>query len=244
MVRIRFTVGDFARVRFAPRPAPLQELNAALAMMVRRDGHLLFGHWRQRTMRNLPSTALPLRDLVPGSAAPRFLDVFSDSLAEGLETVRAARPELVRAEMERVYAGQATPPPLWVRDLHRGDAHAWRLLRRAQRSAFDAVLRPAWDLVRDLHREEFARHALTVAEHGIGAALAAVVPGGRLGGDGVWEFASGPPERDIALDGRGLVLVPTFHWAGHPLIADLPGSPLYVTYPAGGGGLPPALSGA
>ncbi|MFE7122127.1 ArsR family transcriptional regulator, partial [Streptomyces sp. NPDC057654] len=128
-MRIHFTAADFARVRFAPRPAPLQELNAALAMMVRRDGQLLFGHWRQRALRALPSAALPLRDLVPGAVAPQFLDVFSDTLAEGLEAVRAARPELVRAEMERVYAAQAAPAPPWVRDLHRGDADSWRLLR-------------------------------------------------------------------------------------------------------------------
>ncbi|MEV0264315.1 helix-turn-helix domain-containing protein [Streptomyces sp. NPDC050617] len=242
MVRIRFTVADFARVRFAPRPAPLQELNAALSMMVRRDGQLLFGHWRQRALRNLPSAALPLRDLVPGAVAPQFIDVFSDTLAEGLETVRAARPALVRSEMERVYALQPTPAPPWVRGLHRGDGDSWRVLRRAQLAAFDAVLRPAWDLVEDLHRAEFTRHALAVAEHGIGAALTALVPGGRLGDDGVWEFA-GPSERDIRLDGRGLVLVPTFHWTGRPLIADLPGRPLYVTYPVGDG-LPPALLGA
>ncbi len=194
-------------------------------------------------MRALPSAALPLRDLVPGAVAPRFLDVFSDTLAEGLETVRAARPELVRAEMERVYAGRPAPAPPWVRGLHRGDADSWRLLRRAQHSAFDAVLGPAWDHVQDLHRAEFTRYALSVAEYGLGAALTALVPGGRLGDDGVWEFASGSSERDIGLGGRGLVLVPTFHWTGRPLIADLPGRPLYVTYPVGGG-LPPALTGA
>ncbi|MEV0278673.1 ArsR family transcriptional regulator [Streptomyces sp. NPDC050610] len=242
MLRIHFTVADFGRVRFAPRPAPLQELNAALSMMVRPDGRLLFGHWRQRVMRSLPAAAVPLRDLVPGAAAPRFLDVFSDTLTEGLETVRAARPALVRSEMERVYAGHPSPAPEWVRGLHRGDDDSWRLLRRAQLSAFEAVLRPAWDLVRDLHREEFARYALAVAEHGVGAALTALVPGARLGDDGVWEFA-GPSEREVRLGGRGVVLVPTFHWAGRPLVADLPGRPLYVTYPVGAV-LPPALTGA
>ncbi|MGW1377596.1 ArsR/SmtB family transcription factor [Streptomyces sp. NPDC002446] len=241
MIRIRFTAADFARVRFAPRPAPLLELNTALMRMCRPDDAVLFGRWRQRLLRSLPAAAAPLGDLVPADQAPAFLDVFSDSLAEGLDAVRAARPELVRSEIERVYARHPAPPPPWLRGLHRGDAEAWRLLRRAQHAAFDTALRPVWPVVQDLHRTEFGRHALTVAEHGIGAALDRLVPGGRLHGD-VWEFTAAR-EAHFALDGRGLVLRPTFHWTGRPLIADLPGRPLYLTYPAGPG-LPLTADGA
>ncbi|MFD7261593.1 ArsR/SmtB family transcription factor [Streptomyces sp. NPDC059874] len=232
MIRIRFTSVDFARVRFAPRPAPLAELNAALMTMCRPDGELLFGRWRQRVLRSLPLAVGPLRDLVPAERAPHFIDVFSDTLREGLDTVRASRPELVRSEIERVYATHASPAPLWIRDLHRGDAAAWHVLRRAQHAAFETVVRPVWTLVQDLHHAEFTRHALAVAEHGIGAALAGLVPGTRLHED-VWEVEG--PERDIVLDGRGVLLLPTFHWTGHPLVSDLPDHPVVVTFPAGPG---------
>ncbi|UQA92810.1 ArsR/SmtB family transcription factor [Streptomyces halobius] len=246
MIRIHFTAADFARVRFAPRPAPLQELNVALMKMCVRDDALLFGRWRNRLLHSLPNAVLPLRDLVPAAEAPGFLDVFGDSLKEGLDTVRGSRPALVRSEIERVYATHAAPAPPWVRDLHRGDAAAWQLVRRAQRAAFDTVLRPVWPVVQDLHQAEFTRHALAVAEHGIGAALAelaALAPGSQLRGD-IWEFAA-PGERDIRLRGRGLLLVPTFHWTGHPLVADLPARPLAVTYPAGPGlPLQPAAPGS
>ncbi|MEU4213265.1 winged helix-turn-helix domain-containing protein [Streptomyces sp. NPDC026206] len=242
MIRIHFTAGDFARVRFAPRPAPLQELNAALMMMCRADDALLFGRWRRRLLHSLPAAVTPLADLVPAGLAPQFIDVLSSDLKEGLDIPRTARPELVRSEIERVYAPHPSPAPLWIRDLHRGDAGAWQLLRRGQHAAFEAVLRPVWPLVQDLHQREFARHALTVAEHGIGAGLAALVPGSRLHGD-VWEF-EGPGERDIRPRGRDLMLLPTFHWTGHPLIADLPDGPLAVTYAAGPGlPLPPAGAG-
>ncbi|MEV3988404.1 ArsR family transcriptional regulator [Streptomyces sp. NPDC049837] len=233
MIRIRFTAADFAGVRFAPRPAPLQELNAALMKMTVPGDELLFGRWRQRLLRALPMAVRPLADLVPAREAPRFLDVFSDTLGDGLDTVRASRPELVRTEIERVYAGTAIRPPAWVRDLHRGDAGAWQVLRRAQQAAFETALRPVWPLVGDLHQAEFTRHALTVAEHGVGAALAGLVPGARLK-EGVWEFGA-EGDRVIELGGRGLVLVPTFHWTGQPLIADLPGRPLFLTYAAGPG---------
>ncbi|MFF9784745.1 ArsR/SmtB family transcription factor [Streptomyces nigrescens] len=241
MIRVHFTAADFAQVRFAPRPAPLQELNVALMKMCSPDDMLLFGRWRRRLLQSLPPAVQPLSDLVPAEVAPNFLDVFSDSLKEGLDTVRASPPELVRAEIERVYARQPTPAPLWLRDLYRGDGGAWRLLRRAQHAAFDTALRPVWPLVQDLHRAEFTRHALTVAEHGIGAALTELVPGARLH-ENVWEFEASY-ERDITLGGRGVLLLPTFHWTGPPLIADLPGRPVAVTYPAGPG-LPLSPGGA
>ncbi|MER5781167.1 ArsR family transcriptional regulator [Streptomyces mobaraensis] len=230
MLRVHVTADDLARVRFAPRPAPLQELNAALSMLVHPCDALLFGRWRSRLLRTLPTAAEPLADLVPLGAAPRFLDVFHDTLADGLDAVRAA-PHLVRPELERVHGGR--PPAPWVRGLHADDPAAWRLLRRAQRAAFDAVLAPVWPLVQDLHRAEFTRHAVTAAEHGTGAALAALVPGGRFLGT-VWELPA-PADRDLRPAGRGLLLLPTFHWTGHPLVADLPDGPLALTYPAGPG---------
>lgn len=241
MTQVHFTAEDFARVRFAPRPAPLQELNAALMTMCGRDDALLYGRWRRRLLHSLPASVLPLRDLVPADLAPGFLDVVSDTLSEGLDAVRAARPESVRSELERVYAAHPSPAPAWVRGLHRGDGTAWLLLNRAQRAAFDTVVRPVWPVVQDLHHAEFTRHALAVAEHGIGSALTALLPGSRLHGS-AWEF-DGPYEPDIELGGRGLVLLPTFHWPGRPLVSRLPDQPVVLTY-AAGPGLPLTSSGA
>ncbi|MGW6567471.1 ArsR/SmtB family transcription factor [Streptomyces sp. NPDC054975] len=234
MIRIRFAAEDFARVRFATRPAPVQELNAAFMMMFGGGDELLFGRWRRRVLRSLPDAVAPLADLVPAGDPPRFLDVLGETVAEGLDLVEAARAELVRAELERVYAGRGSPR--WVRELHAGEPGARGVLRRAQRAAFETVVAPVWPLVQDLHRAEFTRQALTVAEHGIGAALPALVPGTRLR-NGVWEWPApaAEGEREIALTGRGLLLLPTFHWTGHPLVQDLPDRPVVVTYAAGPG---------
>ncbi|MFD7322703.1 ArsR/SmtB family transcription factor [Streptomyces sp. NPDC059875] len=234
MIRIRFTAEDFARVRFAARPAPVPELNAAFMMMLGGGAELLFGRWRRRVLRSLPDAVVPLADLVPAGDPPLFLDVLGETLTEGLELVGAAPPALVRAELERVYAGR--PSPRWIRELHAGERGALGVLRRAQRAAFETVVAPVWPLVQDLHRAEFTRHALTVAEHGVGASLPALVPGSRLR-DGVWEWAAPgvAREREIRLGGRGLVLLPTFHWTGRPLVQDLPDRPVVVTYAAGPG---------
>ncbi|MFD9717132.1 ArsR/SmtB family transcription factor [Streptomyces sp. NPDC059076] len=232
MIRIRFTAADLARVRFAPRPAPLAELNAALMMMCHPHDQLLFGRWKERVLRSLPAAVSPLRDLVPTTRAPRFIDVFSDSLEGALETVRASPRSLVRSEIERVHANEGFAAPPWIHDLHRGDHRAWQVLHRAQHAAFETVVRPVWPLVQDLHQREFARHALTAAEHGVGAALAESVPGTRWHED-VWQLEG--PERDITLRGHGLLLLPTFHWTGRPLMSQVPDQPLVVTFPAGPG---------
>ncbi|MFF8640102.1 ArsR family transcriptional regulator [Streptomyces sp. NPDC015345] len=240
MLRVRFTAEDFARIRFTPRPAPLQELHAALTTaVVRRGGPPLFAPWRGRILRSLPATAGPLADLVPEGRPPSFLDVIGDTMADGFEQIRATSPGLVRSELERVYG--AVPVPRWIRGLHAGDETAWHTLHRAQRAAFETVLAPVWSVVQDLHREEFTRYALTAAEHGVAAALTGLAPGSRLH-EGVWEWPGAAPDRDVCLDGRGLLLLPTFHHPAGPLLQDTPGHPAVLTYPAGAG-LPPAVGG-
>ncbi|MFF9644531.1 ArsR/SmtB family transcription factor [Kitasatospora aureofaciens] len=146
----------------------------------------------------------------------------------------------MHAELERVYAPPVrTPAPAWVHGLHRGEPEAWRPVGRAQRSTFRAVLGPVWDQVQDLHHAEFVRRAVQLAEDGAASLLAGLLPGARLHG-GTWEPPG--PAREVRLDGRGLLLLPSFHWFGEPLLSDLPERPVMVTYPAEGL-LPPLPDG-
>ncbi|MEL5958142.1 winged helix-turn-helix domain-containing protein [Streptomyces sp. CLV115] len=234
MLRIRFTTQDIARICFAPRPAPLQELHAALRTVVTRQGGPLFAPWRGRVLRSLPAAAAPLADLVPAGRPPSFLDVLGDTLADSFEQIRAISPGVVRSELERIY--EDVPAPAWIRGLRTHDDMAWRTLYRAQQAAYETVLAPVWSVVQELHREEFTRYALTVAEHGVAAALTGLAPGSRLDGE-VWEWPDAAA-RDVRLDGRGLVLLPTFHHPAGPLLQDSPGRPAVLTYPTGSPGIP------
>ncbi|MEV6204275.1 winged helix-turn-helix domain-containing protein [Streptomyces sp. NPDC051771] len=236
MVRVHFSAEDWGRLRHAPRPSPVPELHAALLMLGAPHEGLLFGRWRARTARALPTAAEPLADLVPGGAPPAFLDVLGETRQEGFAEMRAAAPELVRSELERVYAGHGGPVPAWVRSLHAGGPEGWRTLAGAQRAAYETVLAPVWGRVQDLHRAEFARHAVALAEDGPRAALTALAPGSSFEG-GVWTWPAGPGNREVRLGGRGLVLLPTFPWQ------DRPGRPVVLAYPAGAGP-PPAPEAA
>ncbi|MFF2141367.1 helix-turn-helix domain-containing protein [Kitasatospora sp. NPDC058190] len=240
MIRIHLTPDDFARVRLAARPAPLQELHAALATMGVPDGNLLHASWRRRALRALPDAARPLADLVPAGRAPGFLDTTADTLPDALDQVASWPVELVGAELERGYAPVRAPAPAWLQGLHRGEPEAWRLVRQAQKATFGALLGPVWAQVQDLHHAEFVRRAVQLAEGGVGVLLAGLLPGGRLADGGVWELPG--RAREIRVGGRGLLLLPSFHWFGEPLLSDLPDRPVTVTYPAGSG-FPPLPDG-
>ncbi|KOG76567.1 regulator, partial [Kitasatospora aureofaciens] len=149
MLRIHFTAADFARVRFAPRPAPLIELNTAFMKATSTDDPLLYARWRQRLLRSLPPTVLPLRALAPAGNAPVFLDTYNDSLTDALESIRATHPTAIRSELQRIYASAPHPPPPWIRALHQNDPGSWHLFEQAQHAAFETVLRPVWPLIQD-----------------------------------------------------------------------------------------------
>lgn len=99
-----------------------------------------------------------------------------------------------------------------------------------------------WGRAQDLHRAEFARHAVAPAEGGAEAALTALAPGSSFEG-GVWTWPAGSGSREVRLGGRGPALLPTFRRRGGPLVRDRPGRPVVPACPAGAGP-PPVAEGA
>ncbi|NUP52528.1 MAG: winged helix-turn-helix transcriptional regulator [Catenulispora sp.] len=229
MLRFRFEPGDFARVRFLPRPAPLVELKLALMMTRRRDSTMLFGRWRRDIDHRLPPTTRPLWDLLQATSGPAFLDPISQDLDEGLDLVRGTPPATVRAQLEWLHR----PPTPWLRALVNSETAAWDLLDRGLRDAFHSVLDPAWPAVRELHAAEFTRFALHSAEHGTEAALTALSPTSTWNNT-TWTIPA-TRTREIPLAGQGLTLLPTFHWTHEPLVGTWPNQPTLLVYPAGPG---------
>lgn len=236
MLSVQFSATDFARVCFSPFPAPLVELKVSLMMSRRQDGEVLFGRWRRGLRRELPHTTRPLWDLVSAYLGPAFIDPVSQTLEEGLSAVRQTPPELVADGVRWVYRMRRDPVPAWLGQLMDGSQESWRLLDRALRDAYAGALERSWPAIADLHRAEFSRYALLAAESGVGAALTSLAAGSQLR-SGTWRLPA-PYQRKIRLDGRGLLLLPTFHWTDVPLALDLPGQPgqpVLLVYPAGPG---------
>ncbi|MEY9927831.1 DNA-binding transcriptional ArsR family regulator [Catenulispora sp. GP43] len=234
MLRIHFSPGDFARVRFLPRPAPLVELKLSLMMSRRRDSPVLFGRWRRDVGRRLPASTRPLWDLLQPFRGPAFLDPVSRDLEEGLDLVRGTPGTEVRSAV----AGLQRPPTPWVKALMDRDAQAWAVLDRGLRDAYQSVLATAWTTVRERHAAEFTRFALRAAENGVEPALTTLAAGSTVH-DGTWHIPA-LKDRDHHLTGKGLTLLPTFHWTHEPLIGFTPDQPLLLVYPAGPGFPPPA----
>ena len=250
MLRICFTVGDLLRCRFLPDPAPMVELVVALMMLRRRDNDI-FDQWRYTTRRAFPRDARPLLDLVFADSSPEYLDSLSPEFDEAVDAVITAPPTALRPSIADNDATQHPVTP-WGRLLAGGDREARQILRRARLAAHDTMLGEAWQQVVTGARHDLDQRNRVLLTEGIGPALATVVPGARWVGDVL--HADYPYDRDIHLRGRGITLLPSTVWSGHPLISrSLPDRPFLLVYPARiplplvaanspGTGLPPSLS--
>lgn len=231
MLRVRCTAEDLLRVTFAREPAPLMELGLALAALRRCDLPPVFTRWQQSLRRTLPHAARPLSELVPPSGrGPLFLDPLSHGLEDGLEVVLSTPAVFVRSEFDRVCAIGRRPVTRWMRDLVEQDGGAWLTLAEALRAAYDSVLAGSWSSVQAAFDAERAWRTRLLAEQGIRTTLAGLAPGARWCGTTL-EF-DWPGEADIALEGRGLTLLPSTVWRDWPMLALRPGEPGVLIYPA------------
>jgi DNA-binding transcriptional ArsR family regulator len=228
VLRVHFTTDDLLRTRFASGPAPLIELELAIAALQRRDP--LFDGWRRGAAARLPSQARMLFELVPSTGTgPMFLDPVSTGLEDGLDAVLSAPDPLVHCELTRI-CGRGQPVTPWIRALHERDRDAWRVLGNALRAGHDALIQVAWPRIWQSFREDVAGRSHTIAESGLMAALETLHPSARWRGDTL------EIDAEVALSvrpaGRGVTLLPSAFWTGRPLIGDHPDSSTLIIYGA------------
>jgi DNA-binding transcriptional ArsR family regulator len=212
VIRLHLTVDDLSRIRFAAAPAPLMEVVMAVAELQRRPSRPM--------SRGVPDAARPLLDLVPPTAAgPLFMDPITAEFGEGLELVRRSPQPAVRSELTRVWR-HSERPPTWLSGLADGDREAWAILERSLRAFFASCLAPRWhDVEREFHLDIANRQSVLV-HSGVGALLEGLHPALRWRA-GILEQVA-PRPLDLALDGQGLLLLPTVSWTGPPLFAVRP----------------------
>jgi DNA-binding transcriptional ArsR family regulator len=236
MLRIHFTPYDLQNIRISRRPDPLWELVCATCRLVTHQGPLEFGPWRRSVRERLATdpaanhAVLTLQTLVPPVGyIPDFLtpSVPEGGLPAALEEVGATPPSRLRHELGRL--GATRPLPAWTMTLGRQGDRTMRSLVKVLEVSSRALLEPRWAHIRRAVREEVDVRSRVLLDGGVLALLESLRPLAR------WRApvleVDYPTRRDLHLEGRGLLLVPSyFCWRRPTALADPALGPVLV-YP-------------
>lgn len=237
-IRVHFTPEDLGRVRLALHP--LGEVVEAVDVL---NGptwrQTPFAAWSTEARAALERLELaPLRALMGnGLHVPDFLapppQRPSPTFSDQLNAVRTTDRKLVRREVEGLLCMNEGHPEDGVTPfLHAPDAALDRLVETLS-ACWEGVLAPYWQRIRATLEADLAQRALRLASDGPGELLSDLHPGLTFRA-GVLEIASRRTDADVALSGRGLVLVPSvFRWHTPGWTFAEPWRPMIV-YPARG----------
>lgn len=209
MLRIHFTAEDLTRVRFRSEPHPLWEVLLSLHLLQTRHGESMFGPWRRVARTALGPAGDILTTLAPPKGySPDFLTppVDSPNLEDGLEVLLSTKRQTLRADMVRL--AEQTTLPSWAWRIAAGDAEMLRRVASRIRQYHATALQPFSQVFNAHVRADWARRAELVMAHGLEHALDTLHPTIRWRAP-VLEVGY-PVDQDLHLDGRGLVLVPSF----------------------------------
>ncbi|MEV6107015.1 winged helix-turn-helix domain-containing protein [Streptomyces sp. NPDC051940] len=231
VLRLHFTAADLGRAKVAARPDPLWELVLSANLLGNRDGRAVFDTWRadaRTRLRTLPTKHRHLIRLL----APPFSD-FPDLLTppagqQGFEEGLDAVLSTPRQRITRELAALGTLPA-WTTPLLRGESGAVRALGHALRGYFGQVLEPYWPRIAAQVEADQARRARAFVAGGVDGVLNSFRPLLR------WQYpvleAPYPHTRDIHLDGRGLLLIPSVVCWRTPVTWIDPELPPVLVYP-------------
>ena len=242
MLRIELGPGDLGRIRFAAAPAPVLETVLLLSELRNRARPGAAGprDWRARVGSAFPRESRPLLDLAPPRQLPWYLDVLTADAEEAFAAVHDTAASVHADNVARIEKVSQDPVPTWLRRYADGDRAYLDALDRALRSFHTSCLAPRWRTVTDRFHREVDQRGDTMRDFGVSAMLDTLHPGLGLNGDTLEGLY--PWDRQVHLDGRGLTIMPSAFWTGHPLVTWDPLDPTrhVLVYPAGAGPARPA----
>jgi DNA-binding transcriptional ArsR family regulator len=235
MVTFTFTVDDLARTRFAI--SPMWELVSGIGLL--RDPSLASLHlpWVEEVRaaaREVDTTTL-LELIPPRGYMPDFLTPPPSSplatFEEELALVRSTPAAQVRREMGFLLAGRR-PPEILSPFLER-PRRALAELGEALSELWDRTLESHWPRLRALLEADLLHRSRRLTEGGPAGLFEDLHPNVRFA-EARLEVQASCSANDVALNGRGLLLVPSaFAWQNPRLIIDPPWQPTMI-YPARG----------
>jgi DNA-binding transcriptional ArsR family regulator len=235
LLRLHFTADDLKKIRLLRSPDATWEIICSLCRLKTDEGQTAFGAWRGSTRNRLLHderlrTALsPLRGLVPSAGyIPDFLTpTTTDGLPEALDTIRSTSRRDVTRQLIRLDAAQRrigrpdTAP--------RPDDTDLPAIAGALATYFETTLRPHWPRIRALVGADVDARTRALLDGGVQELLESLAPLARWQ-DPVLEVDY-PVDRDVALNGRGLLLVPSFFCWQRPTAPADPTLPPVLVYP-------------
>lgn len=234
MLRIHFTDADLTRTRVAAAPDALWEICVSLHRFQTRHGRWAYADWYHDARARLHATHLShtlrklLLPLVPrASYFPDFLTPpeAAEGLNAGLEAILATPRRRVLKEVGIL--ADTRRAPAWAPRL--AEPGLRETLVQAMRAYHDTVIAPHSDHIQARIEAERSARARAVLDNGIEGLLQNLGPGLR------WQrpilHTVYPKERDLYLNGRGLLLVPSYFCWGNPVtFGDTTLDPV-LTYP-------------
>ncbi|WP_306319095.1 MULTISPECIES: helix-turn-helix domain-containing protein [unclassified Streptomyces] len=209
MLRIHFSAGDLTRTRIAEEPDPLWEIVLSLHQLQEMRREPVLNAWRRRQSSRDIGALRMLSPLMPARGYfPDFLTPAAGlgGLDCGIDAVLSTPRRQLRAEMTLLAGRNALPD--WTRQLAVGELGAVHLLGRALRAYHASVLAPAWPEIAARVEGDRRHRTGTQCRLGTEEMLRTFAPILR------WQspvlVADYPVERDIHLEGRGLLLVPSY----------------------------------
>ncbi|WET77466.1 helix-turn-helix transcriptional regulator [Amycolatopsis sp. QT-25] len=231
MLRIYFSTEDLLRVRLLAEPHRMWEILLSLHLVQTRQDQPVFGGWRRKLRPRLPSATGLLTALArPTGYSPDFLTPSGavPDLETGLDLLLGTTRARLKSDIAELARHRALPT--WVAEIADGEVESLRRVATALRVYHREAIEPFWSGIR--HHVELDRRsrADVVTSIGFEAVLAGLHPAVR------WRppvlEVDYPVEQDLYLDGRGLVLVPSFFCWGSPIttLSDDTATPMLV-YP-------------
>ncbi|MER5781339.1 helix-turn-helix domain-containing protein [Streptomyces mobaraensis] len=231
MLRVHFTGLDLARLRLAGDPDVLWETVLSLHRLRDKQGESIYGDWRTETRTRLNSETRLLAPLVPPRGYfPDFLTPAEGvlGLETGVEALRATPAERIHDELGRLSTVRTLPA--WIRSLAEGDARAFGKLIAALHDYHEAAIAPYWAHIQARIEADRAIRGRALLDGGADALLSSLPPTMR------WHApvleCDYPVDRDLHLNGRGLLLVPSFFCRGNPVTLRNPDLTPVLVYPA------------
>ncbi|GAA2703276.1 ArsR/SmtB family transcription factor [Micromonospora olivasterospora] len=250
MLKIHFSADDLLRTRVAPGADPLWELVLSVHLLGLPSHDPLTSGWRRGVTRELRQQvdrdqlrllfALnPNRGYFPDFLTPQQS---AQGPEAGLDAIRSTPVPRLRRDLSLLAAEH--PLPGCAAGLARGESEVLRHLTESMEHYRTLALTPYWPRIQAAVEADRTRRARALLDGGVEGLLTSLRPHARWEA-GVLEVHGYPDSRELHLDGRGLLLVPSFFCASTPVALLDPALPQVLVYPVDrlGGLVPPGDGG-